>query len=83
MMTQVDDADDLNAWATTPEEEIHGRNDAASVASEALERLSDLLGEKTMLACTSTLIFQSTNNKENWQYRQAGFTFLGMIAEAC
>ena len=57
MMTQVDDADDLNAWATTPEEEIHGRNDAASVASEALERLSDLLGEKTMLACTSTLIF--------------------------
>lgn len=36
-----------------------------------------------MLACTSTLIYQSTNNIENWQYRQAGFTFLGMIAEAC
>jgi hypothetical protein len=66
MLTQVEFADDLQAWATTPEEEIHGRNDAASVASEALERLADLLGEKTMLACSSALIFQGTNNKENW-----------------
>jgi hypothetical protein len=36
-----------------------------------------------MLACTGTLIYQSTNNKENWQYRSAGFAFLGMIAESC
>jgi len=57
MMTQVPDVDDLQAWATTAEEEIHGRNDAASVASEALERLADILGEKTMLACSSALIY--------------------------
>lgn len=57
MMTQVDDEDDLAAWADKPEEEILGKNDAASIAAEALERLSDILGEKTILACSSALIF--------------------------
>jgi hypothetical protein len=44
MLTQVEDEDDLQAWADKPEEEIHGRDDASSVASEALERLSEVLG---------------------------------------
>jgi hypothetical protein len=83
MLTQVEDEDDLQAWADKPEEEIHGKDDASSIAAEALERLADLLGQNTMINCTSALIFQGVNNKDSWQYRQAGFQFLGMIAEAC
>jgi hypothetical protein len=52
MMTQVEDADDLQAWAEKPEEEILGKSDSASIAAEALERISEHLGEKTVLNCT-------------------------------
>lgn len=83
MLTQVEDEDDLEAWANKPEEEIHGKDDASSIAAEALERMSDLLGQNCMLNCSSALIFQGVNNKESWQMRQAGFIFLGMMSEAC
>ena len=83
MMTQVEHADDLQLWADTPEEEILTRNDASSIAAEALERISEHLGDKTTIACSSSLIHEAVNNKDNWQYRQAGYMFLGMIAESC
>lgn len=83
MMTQVEDEDDLAAWADKPEEEILGKNDAASIAAEALERLSDILGEKTILACSSALIFQGAQRQDSWQHRAASFMFLGMISESC
>ena len=56
MMTQVEDEDDLQAWADKPEEEVLARNDDSSVASEALERIADNLGEKTIMACSGSLI---------------------------
>lgn len=56
MMTQVDDVDDLTAWAEKPEEEVLGKNDLASVAAEALERISEHLGNKTTISCTGTTI---------------------------
>jgi hypothetical protein len=53
----VEDEDDLQAWADKPEEEVLGKNDACSIAADALERLADILGEKTVLGCASALIF--------------------------
>ncbi len=56
-MTQVEDEDDLQGWADKPEEEVLGKNDACSIAADALERLADILGEKSVLACASAIIF--------------------------
>ena len=57
MMTQVEDEDDLQGWADKPEEEMLGKSDACSIAADALERLADILGEKSVLACASAIIF--------------------------
>ena len=48
MMTRKDitNEEELKAWADEPEEEILAKNDVASVAAEALERISGHLGEK-------------------------------------
>lgn len=83
MMTEVEHGDDLDAWANEVEEEILARNDPASVAAEALDRLAQSVGEKTTIAASSTLIREATQNKENWRFRQAGYIFLGMISESC
>lgn len=56
MMTQVDDEDDLDAWANKAEEEILAKNDISSIAAEALERLADVLGEKTIMAASAKII---------------------------
>ena len=85
MMTRKDitNEEELKAWADEPEEEILAKNDVASVAAEALERISGHLGEKTTIACSSILIHESVNNKANWEFRAMGYMFLGMIAESC
>lgn len=66
-MTQVEDEDDLQSWAEKPEEEVLGKNDPCSIAADALERLAEILGEKSVLACASGIIFQAVNNKDIWQ----------------
>jgi hypothetical protein len=83
MMTQIEDVDDLTAWAEKPEEEILTRNDSASIAAEALERISEHLGEKTTMACSGSLIQEAVSNTASWVFRQAGYMYLGMIAESC
>lgn len=83
MMTQPDFEDDLQEWADQPFENRTGKDDPSSVAQDALERLADRLGERTIIQCSSQLIFEAVNNQNSWQFRQAGFTFLGLIAESC
>lgn len=45
-------------------------------------RISNDLGEKTTLASCQPLIGQMVKS-ENWVERQAGYTLLGLISEAC
>ncbi len=40
---------DLEQWAEEAEEEILAKNDTCSVAAEALERISEHIGEKTVI----------------------------------
>jgi importin-5 len=82
MMTEVDLADDLDAWLAEEELEVQAKQDPAGVAAESLQRISVFLGEKTTLACCSELIkaaIASAEWKENWM----GYKALGMISEAC
>jgi hypothetical protein len=45
--------------------------------------MAESLGEKTMLATCTDIIKESIGRTDNWLYRQAGYTFLGMISEHC
>lgn len=53
MLAEVRFADDLNEWAQHEEEELQARNDPSSVAADTLNRISSLLGEKTIIGCTT------------------------------
>lgn len=79
----MEDEDDLDAWANKAEEEVLAKNDISSVAAEALERLADVLGEKTIMASSAKIIQEAVSNQGSWQFRQAGYLYLGMIAESC
>lgn len=82
MMTEVDLADDLEAWLAEEELEVQAKQDPASVAAESLQRMSVFLGEKTMLACCSELLKSAISSTE-WKEQWMGYKFLGMLAEAC
>lgn len=57
MLTEPTNVDDQEAWAAeVEEEELQAKNDPCSVASEALSRIADDLGEKTTIACVTDLI---------------------------
>jgi hypothetical protein len=56
MMTEVDLADDLEAWYEEEETELQTKNDPSNIAAENLQRISVFLGEKTTLLCSSNLI---------------------------
>ena len=49
MITQPELEDDIQEWAEKPEEQVTGKQDPASVATEALERISSQIGEKTAI----------------------------------
>ena len=82
MLTEVEDQDDLQAWADKEEEEAIAKDDPASVAAETLARIAEDLGEKLMVNCSTQLI-QEAVSQPDWTARQAGFTYLGMINEPC
>lgn len=82
MMTEIEHADDIEAWYQEGETELQTKNDPASVAAEAVSRLSAYLGEKTTLACCLTLIKQGIQS-EDWKEKCMGFTMLGMVSETC
>ena len=82
MMTEVVHEDDLETWYEEEDTELQAKNDPASVAADSLQRLSVFLGEKTTLACTSSLI-KAAIDSPNWKEKCMGFVFLGQISEAC
>ena len=62
MLTAVENQDDLEAWADTPEEDVLASNDPSSVAAEAIARMAEDLGEKVTIACTTQVISECVNN---------------------
>jgi hypothetical protein len=82
MMTEMVHEDDLEAWYEEEDTELQTKTDPASVAADSLQRLSVYLGEKTTLACTTTLI-KAAIDSPNWKEKCMGFVFLGQISEAC
>jgi len=49
MITQPDLEDDLNEWIEKADEQVTSKQDPASVATDALERLATQIGEKTTI----------------------------------
>jgi len=82
MMTEVEHADDIEEWYKEEDTELQTKNDPASVAADSLQRMSVLLGEKTTLACSIDII-KGAIESTLWKEQLMGFTFLGMISEAC
>lgn len=62
MITQPELEDDLQEWADQPDQQVREKQDPASVATDALERLASQLGEKTTIQCSSQIIYESVNN---------------------
>ena len=56
MMTEIEHADDLEAWLAEEDTELQAKNDPASVAADSLQRISVYLGEKTTLECMNLII---------------------------
>jgi hypothetical protein len=59
MMSEVEDADDLDKWAQDQEMELLEKNDPSSVAADSLSRIAEYLGEKTTVGCCTELIQQA------------------------
>lgn len=64
MLTKVKHEDDLDQWFDEPEEEILNASDISSQAAEAVERLAGRLGEKTTIACCTTIINEAVKKPE-------------------
>lgn len=82
MLTEVDD--DLEVWGETPEEKegASGSTDPHHVAINAINCISNDLGEKSIMIPCSGLIQQCVRSS-NWKERQAGYMLMGLIAESC
>lgn len=80
MLTEVEQ--DNSIWADTTDEDESLAKDPANTAVSVIGRISNDLGEKTTLASSQPLIGQMVKS-ENWMERQAGYTMLGLISEAC
>lgn len=82
MITEVPYEDDLNAWAEEKEEEDVTRTDPHGVAREGLVRFARIMGEQVTIDASSDLIKQNIVDSD-WRKRQAGYYYLGYIAETC
>lgn len=82
MITEVPFADSIDEWAEEKEEEEVTRTDPHGVAREALIRFSRIIGEQVTIEASSELIKQGIVSAD-WKRRQAGYFFLGYIAESC
>lgn len=58
------------------------KNDPCRVAGDALDRISEALGDKITIG-SSTQIINEALKHEDWKFRQAGFIFLAMISHTC
>lgn len=82
MITEVPYEDDLEEWANDHEEEDVTRTDPHGVAREALVRFARIIGEKVTIEASSDLIKRAITDSD-WRVRQAGYFYLGYIAESC
>jgi hypothetical protein len=82
MLTEVEE--DQSVWEESTDEKVAevGNTDPHSVAINAINCISNDLGEKVVMAPFSTII-QTCIKSGKWQERQAGFMLMGLIAEAC
>ena len=78
MEVETDEA----TWAETVEETDKLNTDPVSTASSALTRLSESLGEKTILAVCQPIIMESVAHA-TWMNRFAGYTLFGLITQTC
>ncbi len=58
--------DSIEEWNEYVEEEIQARNDVASVAADAVNRIASFIGEKTILATTTNLIKEAISQAGSW-----------------
>lgn len=82
MITEVPYEDDIDEWAQEKEEEDVTRTDPHGVAREALVRFARIIGENITIAASSDLIKAAIVDPD-WKRRQAGYFYLGYIAESC
>ncbi|CAI2376389.1 unnamed protein product [Moneuplotes crassus] len=82
MITEVTNEDDIEEWAKEKEEEDITRSDPHAVAREALLRFSRIVGENITIEASIDLI-KTAITDEDWKKRQAGYYYLGYIAESC
>jgi len=82
MITEVPYEDDIQGWAEEKEEEVITRTDPHGVAREGLIRFARTIGEQVTISASSDLIKQSIVH-EDWKRRQAGYFYLGYIANCC
>ena len=80
MLTEVEE--DEETWAQSTENKDQGSLDPYSTAINAINRLSNDLGEKTVLA-SCTPIIKTCIMSQDWKERQAGYMLFGLIAESC
>jgi len=80
MLMEVEE--DETTWAENVEDENKVSNDVVSVASSALARFAEAIGEKTTLATCQAMILQFVGS-DIWAQRFAGYTLLGLITEVC
>lgn len=78
MLTEVEE--ELEVWSESTEEKESTQ--PYHVAVNAVNCLSNDLGEKTVLVPFSSLV-QACVKSPRWQERHAGFMVMGLIAEAC
>jgi hypothetical protein len=57
-------------------------NEPNVVGFDAITRISNKLGQKTVLDCTSDVIKKAIKD-ERWQYQAMGYSILGIISESC
>ena len=67
MMTQLEHGDDLEAWLQSHIQTFtESRDHPATVAADAVQRISVCLGDKVMISCISHIIKNGIESK-NWK----------------
>jgi hypothetical protein len=80
MLTEVEQ--DMDTWAQSVEEKENSSTDPFNTAVNAINRISNDLGEKTIMVPCSQII-QTCIKSAKWEERQAGYMLMGLIAESC
>ena len=82
MLTEVEEDNDVWAESTDEKQAEVGNTDPHNVAINAINCISNDLGEKVVMTPFFAII-QNCIKSAKWQERQAGYMLMGLIAEAC